>query len=121
MARQSGTRYGKTTFAAQAAAVLRFTSAGLNHPGKGAGGLSLQAPALTQCVNKVAGQAAVRAGAVKLVDQARYRGHPATIIVVQAPPVRGTPAHPGTVYVAGPRCSATDADILAHAPLPASG
>ena len=101
--------------------MLRFRSAGLNQPGKSSGGLSLQAPALTECVDKVAGQAAVRAGAVKLVDQARYRGHPATVIVVQATPAPATPAQPGTVYVAGARCSATDADILAHAPLPASG
>lgn len=114
--RQSGTRYGKTIFAAQAAAVLSLPSAGLNHPGKGTGGLSLRAAALTQCVDKVAGRAAVRNGAVRLVDQARYRGHPATVIVVHA-----TPAGPGTVYVAGARCSAAEADILAHAPLPASG
>jgi hypothetical protein len=113
---QSGTRYGKTTFAAQAAAVLSLPSAGLNHPAKGTGGLSLRPTALTPCVDKVAGRAAVRAGAVRLVDQARYRGHPATVIVVQA-----TPAQPGTVYVAGGRCSATEADILAHAPLPAAG
>lgn len=113
---RSGTRYGKTTFAAQAAAVLSLPPAGLNHPAKGAGGLSLRPTTLTQCVDKVAGHAAVRAGAVRLVDQAQYRGQPATVIVVQA-----TPAQPGTVYVAGGRCSGTEADILAHAPLPAAG
>jgi hypothetical protein len=116
---QSGTRYGKSTFAAQAAEVLNTPSAGPNHPGKSTGGLSLPAPpnlALTQCVDKVAGQAAVNAGAVKLVDQAWYQGHPATVIVVSA-----TPAQPGTVYVAGARCSAAESDILAQAPLPAPG
>lgn len=119
--RHSGTRYHKDTFAAEAAAVLKKPTAGLNRPGKGTGGLAPQAPqapspALTGCLDEVAGLGAVRAGEVKLVDQARYQGHPATIIVVQA-----TPAQPGTVYVAGARCSAAHADILARAPLRASG
>jgi hypothetical protein len=109
--RQSGTPYGKSTFAAQAAAVLNTPIAGLNHPGKGAGGLSLQPSGLTQCVDKIAGS-----GAVRLVDQARYEGHPATVIVVSA-----TAGRPGMVYVAGAGCSATQRDILAQAPLPASG
>jgi hypothetical protein len=109
--RQSGTRYGKSTFAAQAAAVQNTPTAGPNHPGKGAGGLSLQPSGLTQCVDKIAGS-----GAVRLVDQARYEGHPATVIVVSA-----TAGRPGMVYVAGAGCSATQRDILAQAPLPASG
>ena len=111
--RHSGTPYRKYTLAAQAAALLATPSAGLNGPGKATGGLSRQAasPALTGCVDKVAGPALVHAGEVKLVDQARYQGHPATVIVVQA-----TPAQPGTVYVAGDRCSASRGDILARAP-----
>ena len=117
----SGTLYRKSTLAAQAAAVLVAPSAGLNHPAKINGGLSRQAhsTALAGCVDKVAGLAlaavhagAVHAGEVKLVDQAQYQGHPATVIVVQA-----TPAGPGMVYVAGPGCSASRADILTRAPL----
>jgi hypothetical protein len=115
--RHSGTPYRKSTLAAQAAALLATPSAGLNRPGKGTGGLSRQAPspALGECVDRVAGLAAVHAGEVKLVDQGRYQGHPATVIVVQA-----TPAQPGTVYAAGAGCSASRADILATAPYPPS-
>ena len=48
--------------------------------------------ALIGCVDKVAGPVAVRAGAVRLVDQARYQDRPATVIVVQA---TGRPARDG--------------------------
>jgi cell wall-associated NlpC family hydrolase len=111
----SGTPYRKDTLAAQARRQVAAPSAGLNNPGKGTGGLSRRAPtlALTGCVGKVAGLAAVHAGEVKLVDQAQFQGRPATVIVVQA-----TPAQPGTVYVAGAGCSASRADILARAPFP---
>jgi hypothetical protein len=116
--RHSGTLYRKSTLAAQAAALLATPSAVLNRPGKGTGGLSRQAPspALAECVDKVASLAAVHAGAVhagevKLVDLGRYQGRPATVIVVRA-----TDAQPATVYVAGDRCSASRADILAQAP-----
>lgn len=107
--RHSRTAYRKNTLAVQASMQL---AAGVNHPGKAPGGLSLRAPslALTGCVDKVAGPAAVRAGEVKLVDQAQFQGRPATVIVVQA-----TPAQPGTVYAAGAGCSASRADILATA------
>jgi hypothetical protein len=116
--RHSGTPYRKTTLAAQARTLLAAPSAGLNSPGKGSGGLSRRAPglALTGCVEKVAGLKAVRAGEVKLVDQARFQGRPATVIVVQV-----TSAQPGTVYAAGAGCSASRADILATAHLPPSG
>jgi hypothetical protein len=125
--RHSGTAYRKSTLAAQAAAVRAMHSAGLNSPGpssagvnspaKATGGLARQAPgpALAGCVDKVASLAPVHAGEVRLVDQARYQGHPATVIVVQA-----STAQPGTVYVAGDRCSASRADILATAPFPPS-
>jgi hypothetical protein len=110
--RHSGTPYRKTTLAAQARTVLAAPSAGVNSPGKGSGGLARRAPglALTGCVEKVAGLKAVHAGEVKLVDQARFQGRPATVIVVQA-----TSAQPGTVYAAGAGCSASRADILATA------
>jgi len=110
--RHSRTAYRKTTLAAQARTLLAAPSAGLNSPGKGSGGLSLRAPspALTGCVDNVAGLRAVHAGEVKLVDQAQFQGRPATVIVVQP-----TPAQPGTVYAAGAGCSASRADILATA------
>jgi hypothetical protein len=90
----------------------------VNSPAKASGGLSRQASssAVTQCVDKVAGADAVHAGEVKLVDQARYQGQPATVIVVQPAAPR-----PGTVYVAGAGCSAAHADILARVSLPAPG
>ena len=115
---RSGMSYGKDTFAAQAAGLLKAHSAGLIRPGKAGGGLSRHAAssALAQCVEQVAGAAAVQEHKVDLVDEARYRGHPATIIVVAA-----NSARPATVYVAGPRCSASERDILAQAPLPSSG
>jgi len=111
--RHSGTPYRRNTLAAQARTLLATPSAGLNRPGKATGGLSRQAPspAVTECVDKVAALARVHAGEVRLVDQAQFQGRPATVIVVQA-----TPAQPGTVYVAGARCSASRADILARAP-----
>jgi hypothetical protein len=115
--RHSGIPYRKNTLADQARALVAAPSAGLNSPAKGSGGLARRAPspALAGCVDRVAGPAAVHAGEVKLVDQARFQGRPATIIVVQA-----TPAQPGTVYAAGAGCSASRADILATAPYPPS-
>ena len=110
--------YGKDTFAGQAAALLKAPSAGLIRPGKAIGGLSRHAAhsALAECVEQVAGASAVQEHKVDLVDQAHYRGHPATIIVVAA-----TSGRPAMVYVAGPRCSASERDILAQAPLPSPG
>lgn len=115
--RHSGIPYRKNTLADQARALVAAPSAGLNSPAKGSGGLARRAPspALAGCVDRVAGPAAVHAGEVKLVDQARFQGRPATIIVVQA-----TAAQPGTVYAAGAGCSASRADILATAPYPPS-
>jgi hypothetical protein len=109
--RRSGTRYRRDTFAAQAAALLNQPSAGLLRPGKVSGlARQRQTSALTGCVSTVAD-----AGNVKLVDQARYQGRPATIIVV------ARPSAPATVYVVGPQCSPGHSDILARKPLPASG
>jgi hypothetical protein len=106
----SGTTYHPHTLAAQAAGVLAHSPISLVRPGSQSGQSRHPAPVLTGCVTKVVG--AERANEVKLVDQARYRGHPATIIVVAA-----TATQPGMVYVAGSPCSASDARILAQAPL----
>jgi hypothetical protein len=106
----SGTRYQPHTFPAQAAGVLAHSSTGLIRPGSQSGQSRRSGPVLTGCVTKVVG--AARTDEVKLVDQALYRGHPATVIVVAA-----TATQPGMVYVAGTPCSASDAHILAQAPL----
>jgi hypothetical protein len=109
----SGTRYLPHAFAAQATRVLAHSAAGPMRPGSQSGQSGQpprSSPMLTGCVTKVVG--AARAGEVKLVDQARYGTHPATVIVVAA-----TSTQPGMVYVAASPCSASDARILAQAPL----
>lgn len=108
----SGTRYHRGTLPAQAAGVLAHSSTGLIRPGGAVGRSRRPGLDLTGCVLRVAGAPAVDAGEVKLVDEARYRGRPATVIVVAA-----TPTRPGRVYVAGTRCSSSDSDILAEARL----
>ena len=65
-------------------------------------------------MDKVAGLGAVHAGEVKLVDQARFQGRPATVIVVQA-----TPAQPGTVYAAGARLFRVPRRHPGHGTIPA--
>ena len=107
---RSGTTYHPHSFAAQAARVLAHPSTGLIRPGNQADHSQRSGLALTGCVTKVVG--AGRVSDVKLVDQARYAGRPATIIVVAA-----TATQPGRVFVAGTPCSASDARILAQAPL----
>jgi hypothetical protein len=107
---RSGTTYHPHSFAAQAARVLAHPSTGLIRPGSQADHSQRSGLALTGCVTKVVG--AGRVSDVKLVDQARYAGRPATIIVVAA-----TATQPGRVFVAGTPCSASDARILAQAPL----
>jgi hypothetical protein len=105
----SGTSYHPHTFPAQAAGVLAHPATGRTGPGSQPGQSRRSGPMLTGCVTKVVG--APRAGEVKLVDQARYGGHPATIIVVAT-----TATQPGMVYVVEAPCSASDARILAQAP-----
>lgn len=52
----------------------------------------------------------------QLVDAARYRGRPATIIVTAA-----TAGQPGQVWVAGSNCSAGRPDVIAHTRLSGTG
>jgi hypothetical protein len=106
----SGTRYQPHTFPAQATRVLANSATGRIRAGNQSDQSGRSSLMLTGCVIKVVG--AARAGHVKLVDQARYGGDPATIIVVDA-----TATQPRTVYVVGTPCSASDAPILAQAPL----
>jgi hypothetical protein len=105
---RSGTSYRPGTYAHQAAGVMAHSSTGLIRPGSQPGQSRRSGPALTGCVTGVVG--AGRTGEVKLVDQARYRGQPATIIVVAA-----SSTQPAEVYVA--RCSLSHADVLTRAPL----
>jgi hypothetical protein len=107
---RSGTTYLPHTFAAQAARVLDHPSTRLIRPGSQADHSQRPGLTLTGCVTRVVG--AGRVSDVKLVDQARYAGHPATIIVVGA-----TATQAGRVFVAGTPCTASDARILAQAPL----
>jgi hypothetical protein len=67
--------------------------------------------ALRGCVALVTGGALPR-----LVDEARYQGQPATVIV-QAP----SGGHTGQIWVVGPACSASQRDLIAHTPLTAAG
>ena len=109
----SGTSYLPHTLVAQATRVAARSATSLTSPGSQSGqsGQSPRSdPMLTGCVTKVVG--APRAGEVRLVDQARYGGRPATIIVVAV-----TSTQPGMVYVVRSPCSASDARILARAPL----
>ncbi len=104
----SGTDYLPGRLAAQAKAVLarhRVSSAG---PGTVTPATS---QALQGCVRLVTGGTPPA-----LVDVARYRGRPATIIVQAAG--GGTARR---VWVAGPGCSATRRDLITQTVLPASG
>jgi hypothetical protein len=66
---------------------------------------------LAGCVNRIAA-----GDLVLLVDVARYRGGPATVIVTQ-PPAGG----PEQIWVVGPGCSASRSDVLQHAALSPAG
>lgn len=110
-ASQTGTNYQRATLGRQAAAAL------LNAPpavaGQGTGGVTNSTgagsvrPGLSACVSRIAAGRKVR-----LVDLAKYRGAPATVIVTAA---KGSA--PEQVWVVGPRCSASASDILASQPL----
>ena len=87
----------------------RNTSAGDGTAGARRGFSTATLARLPGCVARVAaGQS------VLLVDLASFQGGPA-IIIVTAPPGSAT----GTqVWAAGPDCSSSGADVLAHKPLP---
>ncbi len=95
----------------QAAGPNTRHSAGAAEPGKLSttfGNISVTD--LEGCVNRTAA-----GGQVLLVDVARYRHAPATVIVTRA-----SAGRPDQVWVVGTRCSATVSDVLDHAVL-ASG
>jgi hypothetical protein len=51
-----------------------------------------------------------------MVDESRYDGRPATIIVLAATAQQLTEA-----WVVGPACSASRSDVIVHTSLPSSG
>jgi hypothetical protein len=67
--------------------------------------------ALSECVARIA--AGQRPW---MIDEARYSGRPATIIVLPATAQALT-----RVWVVGPACSASRSDVIAHTALPGSG
>jgi len=66
---------------------------------------------LAGCVNRIAA-----GDLVLLVDVARYRGGPATVIVTKAPADGAE-----QIWVVGPACSASRSDVLQHAALSTAG
>lgn len=107
---RSGTDYLPGRLPAQAEAVLD------RHPAGSAGSAavlpgSAHASALSGCLRLITGGVPPA-----LVDMARYRGRPATIIMQAA---EGRTAL--QVWVVGPGCSATRRDLITQVTLPVSG
>jgi hypothetical protein len=67
--------------------------------------------ALPGCVARIAAGLHPR-----MVDEARYNGHAATIIVLPA-----TAQRPAQVWVVGPACSGSRSAVMAHAAVPSAG
>lgn len=102
---RTGTDFQPGQLPAQVESVLREPE-DANPAAAGAGQSSTTlSPALEGCLERIApGEQAT------LVDEARYRGQPATIFVLPEPKGPG-----GRVWVTGPACSATRSDVLARA------
>ncbi|HEY1916854.1 MAG TPA: hypothetical protein VGH27_14890 [Streptosporangiaceae bacterium] len=108
----SGRNYQAASLATQAQAELGSYMARANsQPRSISGGTSQSVSTLQGCVRRTTGGARPT-----LVDQARYQGQPAAVIV-QAPAA----TRAGQVWVTGAGCSATHPDLLAHAALAATG
>jgi hypothetical protein len=113
----SDTNYQPAQLAAQASTLLKNLGPANTHSAANSGptpatptGYLALFPNLQACVAHVAGtQHAL------LVDVARYRGHPAAIILLPAPPG----GRPRAIAVA-PGCTASTAHVLATTPLPAA-
>jgi hypothetical protein len=91
----TGRDYRAATLGAQAAALLRTGASMIGRVGT---------PVMSGCVSQVAGQAAAD---VRVVDQARYQGSSALIII-----------SPARVWVVAPYCSAVHPGLLASAAVP---
>ncbi|MGH3155717.1 MAG: anti-sigma factor family protein [Streptosporangiaceae bacterium] len=111
----SGTNYLPGKLAAQARSVLAATDTpalgGLKTGANSKAPYSASDTQLRACASLVTGGVAA-----SLIDEARYQGRPATIIVLA-----GAGGRPGHVWVAGPGCLAGHRDLIAHAELPAQG
>ncbi len=114
----SGTNYQPAQLAAQASTLLKNLSQPNTHSAANSGptpatpnGYLALFPSLQACVAHVAG-----AQHALLVDVARYRGHPAAVIILPAPPG----GRPRAIAVA-PGCTASTAHVLATTPLPTGG
>ena len=95
---QSGTKYTAADLESQVTGALSKATTGGRHAMSAAGG------PLADCVARVGG------GKVPLlVDSATYEGRSATVIALPG----GDAAH-ADVWIVGPKCSASDADVLAH-------
>lgn len=113
----SGTDYQPGTLARQVTSVLGMrafigvpgpTASSSASPGSASSGTEDQ---LRACVTQITGGIPPR-----LVDQARFQGRPATIIVQAAATGR-----PQQVWVVGPACSAGHPDLIAHTELTSRG
>ena len=108
----SGRDYQPASLATQARAELgSYAARASAQPGSIAGGTNQSVSTVQGCVRRTTGGVQPT-----LVDQARYQGQPATVIV-QAPAA----TRAGQVWVTGAGCSATHPDLLAHASLAAAG
>jgi predicted anti-sigma-YlaC factor YlaD len=95
---QTGTRYTAAGLESQVTGALSKATAGGRHAMSAADG------PLADCVVRVGG------GKVPLlVDSATYEGRPATVIALPG----GDAAH-ADVWIVGPKCSTSNADVLAH-------
>jgi len=95
---QTGTKYTATGLESQVTGALAKAGSGGRHAMSAAGG------PLADCVARVSG------GKVPLlVDSATYEGRSATVIALPG----GDAAH-ADVWIVGPACSASNADVLAH-------
>jgi hypothetical protein len=121
----SGTDYQPATLPAQIAAVL--TRYGLRATGKPVAAPTRQAApeqAPSQHVLQPSTLAALQGCVARIaagqrpwmVDESRYHGRPATIIVLHA-----TARSLTQVWVVGPACSGSRRDVVAHTALPAVG
>jgi hypothetical protein len=121
----SGTDYRAAQLPAQIAAVLtryRIAPAGEHVTVPAGQAAPKQAPsnqvlqpsrlaALSGCVTRI-----TRGQRPLMVDESRYNGQPATIIVLAATAQELTEA-----WVVGPACSASRSDVIVHTSLPSSG
>jgi len=92
------------TLGAQANAGPAPTTSRVNSPSSASGSSAPGVSQMASCLDGVAGNRTVL-----LMDQAKFEGKPATIIVTAQ-----TAAHDSEVWAVGPSCSASHPDVLDH-------